>query len=85
MKTYSRRDVVRMFGIAGAAAAVLPERVFAERVGPAKIILGEGAHKYEWIEGWAKLPEGMKYVGSTHGNVQVDSKRGNSIIAFSLD
>ena len=46
-----------MFGIAGAAAAVLPERVFAERVGPAKIILGEGAHKYEWIEAGPSCPK----------------------------
>ena len=74
MKNYSRRDVIRMFGISGAAAAVLPARVFAERAAQGKIILGDGAHKYEWIDGWAKLPAGMKYVGSTHGNVQVDAK-----------
>ncbi len=74
MKEYSRRDVIRMFGVAGAAAAVLPERVFAERASQDAVILGDGVHKYEWIKNWAKLPEGMKFVGSTHGNVQVDAK-----------
>jgi len=72
---YSRRDVMRMFGVAGAAAAILPARLFAERVAQDKVILDGGPnHKYEWLPGWAKLPAGMKYVGSTHGNVQVDAK-----------
>ena len=39
-----------------------------------KILLGDGVHKYEWLTGWAKLPEGMTYVGSTHGNVGIDAK-----------
>ena len=75
MKEYSRRDVMKLFGVAGAAAAILPQRLFAERVGQDKVILDGGSiHKYEWLPGWAKLPNGMKYVGSTHGNVGVDSK-----------
>jgi len=67
----SRRGVIRIFGLAGAGAALMPQRLFAAQD---KIVVGDGVHKYEWIPGWAKLPAGMKYVGSTHGNVQVDSK-----------
>jgi hypothetical protein len=73
METMTRRDVMRKFGMTAMAAALLPERLFAERVSQDKIVVGDGAHKYEWIVGWAKLPEGMKYVGSTHGNVGIDA------------
>jgi hypothetical protein len=73
MNMMSRREVVRQFGIAGLAAAFLPSRVWAERSGQDKIVVGDGAHKYEWIPGWAKLPEGMKHVGSTHGNIGIDA------------
>lgn len=45
------------------------------------IILGAGNHKYEWVRGWGKLPEGMKW-GSTHGGVVVDSQ---NRIYFSTD
>src|SRR5581483_341951 len=41
--------------------------------GDPAIILGSGAHRYEWVRGWAKLPEGMN-LGNLHGAVQVDSK-----------
>jgi hypothetical protein len=73
MKDYSRREVVRMFGVAGIAAAFLPERVWAERVAQDKVILGDGAYRYEWVKSWLKLPENVK-LGSTHGCVAVDSK-----------
>lgn len=57
-----------------------------------KIILGAGKHKYEWVKGWGKLPDGMQY-GSTHGAVQVDSAgriyvntdTENAIIVFDAD
>lgn len=56
------------------------------------IILGAGNHKYEWVRGWGKLPEGMQY-GATHGAVQLDSKglvyvntdTENAIIVFDAD
>ena len=73
MHTMTRRDVIRKFGMSALAAALLPEEVFAERVAQDKIVVGDGAHKYEWIVGWAKLPDGMKFVGSTHGNVGIDA------------
>lgn len=37
------------------------------------IVLGRGDHTYEWVRGWAKLPEGME-LGYTHGCIVVDSK-----------
>lgn len=56
------------------------------------MILGAGNHKYEWVRGWGKLPDGMKY-GATHGAVQVDSQSRvyvntdteNAIIIFDAD
>src|SRR5207247_4961943 len=68
-------------------------KLFAERVAQDKVILGDGAHKYEWISNWAKLPEGMKYVGSTHGNVSIDAKdrvyfntdTDNAVMVFNSD
>jgi hypothetical protein len=78
VKTYSRREVVRIFGVAGAAAALLPERVFGERVEQAKIVLGDGVHKYEWIQGWAKLPDGRK-LGQTSA---IDIDRNGNIWVF---
>jgi DNA-binding beta-propeller fold protein YncE len=64
----------------------------AKAAGGAKIILGEGKHKYEWVSGWAKLPSGMSF-GSTHGGVQLDSQgrvyvntdTENAIIVFDAD
>ena len=74
MEKLTRRDVMRRFGVTAMAAAFLPRQLFAERAGQDKILLGDGVHKYEWLTGWAKLPEGMTYVGSTHGNVGIDAK-----------
>jgi len=36
------------------------------------LVLGAAEHRYEWVEGWAKLPEAVHY-GNTHG-VVVDSQ-----------
>jgi DNA-binding beta-propeller fold protein YncE len=41
--------------------------------GDSPTILGAGRHRYEWVRGWGKLPDGMKY-GSTHGGVAVDGQ-----------
>ena len=62
---FSRRAFVAGAGL----VALTPQRLFAKD----KIILGAGAHKYEWIPNWAKMPEGVAY-GSTHGCVAVDAK-----------
>ena len=89
METMTRRDAIRRFGLAGMAAAMAPRDLFAQD----KILLGEGRHTYEWIRNWAKLPEGMKFVGRTHGYVAIDSKdrayfntdTENSIMVFESD
>ncbi|MCG5052994.1 MAG: hypothetical protein KA712_08535 [Myxococcales bacterium] len=43
--------------------------------------VGQGPHRYEWVEGWPKLPPGMN-VGQTHGDVVIDSK---DRVFFSVD
>lgn len=56
------------------------------------LVLGAGRHKYEWVSGWGRLPEGMQF-GSTHGAVQIDSAgrvyvntdTENAIIVFDRD
>jgi len=64
---------------AGLAATAIAPRSFFAKDEP--LILGAGNHRYEWVRGWGKLPDGMKY-GSTHGGVVVDSK---GLIYFSTD
>lgn len=66
----SRRRFLQSVG-AGAAAAALTSR--SVPAGEAPIRLGTGKHTYEWVKGWAKLPEGKTFA-PTHGCVQVDSK-----------
>jgi len=65
----TRRRFLRAMGLAGAAAALGGSRAWAQD----SIILGEGRHRYEWVRGWLKLPDGVK-LGSTHGCVAVDAK-----------
>lgn len=61
--TPSRRAFIQ----AVSAAAVSAPMILRADDKPAEKnpILGEGAHKYEAIHGWAKLPEGMRF-GNTH-------------------
>ena len=35
--------------------------------------LGAGAHRYEWVDDWLQLPDGMQ-LGNTHGCIVVDAK-----------
>lgn len=65
MTHFSRRTF-----LAGAAVALASRPAWAQD----KVLLGTGTHQYEWVPGWAKLPEGMKNFGNTHGSVVVDSK-----------
>lgn len=70
-----------LFGLgAGVAASAFAFPAFASGKDE-PIILGAGNHKYEWVRGWGKLPESMKW-GSTHGGVVVDSQ---NHIYFSTD
>jgi hypothetical protein len=65
-----RRDLLRGVGACAVAGALGPARLFAQ---DAPIRLGTGKHTYEWVKGWAKLPDGKSFT-PTHGCVQVDSK-----------
>ena len=68
----SRRRFFRQIASRSVAATVGPTLLGITAKGKAKaVVLGSGAHTYEVVEGWGKLPEGVKY-GYTHG-VQVDS------------
>lgn len=80
----NRRRFLFGLGAGIAASAVTPQlaiSAFAKSRKDEPLILGAGNHKYEWVRGWGKLPEGMKY-GSTHGGVVVDSQ---NHIYFSTD
>ncbi len=55
-------------------AAAAPEAPAATKpAGSERILLGSGAHTYEWVPGWLKLPPGTKF-GPTHGEIVVDAK-----------
>jgi DNA-binding beta-propeller fold protein YncE len=53
---------------AAVATSVRMERANAQ----APVMLGTGAHTYEWIADWAQLPGGADF-GNTHGGIAVDS------------
>ncbi|MEP7270052.1 MAG: hypothetical protein ABI882_01030 [Acidobacteriota bacterium] len=53
------------------SAVAAPLVLTSSRTAAASIVLGEGRHRYEWITGWAKLPDGMAF-GNTHGAVVID-------------
>ncbi len=53
---------------ASAAPAAAPAAAAQE------LLLGSGRHTYRWVKGWAKLPEGMPELGSTHGGIVIDKK-----------
>lgn len=90
-RDYSRRLFLHGLG-AGVAVSTIAPSLFSAFSGTDPIILGAGNHRYEWIRGWGKLPEGMQF-GSTHGAVQVDSQNRvyfntdteNAIIVFDQD
>lgn len=53
--------------------------------------VGSGSHTYEWIDGWAKLPEGRSF-GYTHGvevdaqeNVYIHNRSKDAVAVFSKD
>jgi hypothetical protein len=55
----ARRDFLKL-GAAAAAGLALPSSGPADEP-KTPIRLGSGAHTYELVEGWGRLPEGMKY------------------------
>src|SRR5438045_1144935 len=55
---------------AAAAVTVVPRHLRADQPADCGIVLGEGAHRYECIHDWGRLPDNIRY-GLTHG-VAVD-------------
>src|SRR5262249_38612280 len=68
--THTRREILRGIGGAAAVAAFAPRLLLARAGEP--IVLGSGAHVYEWDREWPKFPSGVGF-GSTHGTVIVDA------------
>lgn len=93
-----RKDVGRrrfLHGLTFTAASLASfslTRTFAGVREDGPVILGDGKHRYEWVRGWGKLPDGVKF-GSTHGGVVVDAQNrvyfstdgDDSIIVFDQD
>ncbi|MCI0664166.1 MAG: hypothetical protein L0220_24170 [Acidobacteria bacterium] len=94
LNDFSRRILCPLLGACFVAffATGFYFSAFAQGSGNEAIIIGAGKHKYEWVRGWGKLPEGM-IVGDSHGGAQVDSQgrlyvstdTENAIIVFDAD
>ncbi len=66
-----RREFLQQAGATAAAAAIAPTLMgMTRKSGSSPIVLGSGAHTYEWLPDWGQLPAGVQY-GYTHG-VAVD-------------
>ena len=52
------------------AAFAVPRVVTAQKSDPKQLVIGEGAHRYEVLHNWAKLP--AQYTWQTTHNVAVD-------------
>ena len=77
----TRRDFLKLGGIAAAGLALPNVALPEEPKSPVRI--GSGAHTYELVESWGKLPEGMKY-GFGCG-IAVDSKDRIYVTSRSID
>ncbi len=74
-KKLSRRAFVAAAVATGALVAGFPAILRAEDKAAAKpVILGSGDHTYEWVDNWAKLPDGKKF-GNTHAVVETADGR----------
>lgn len=69
----SRRRFLEQIGTGAVAAAVGPV-VLVKGGTPKYVVLGNGAHTYELVESWGRLPAGVKY-GYTHGVVMDSEQR----------
>jgi hypothetical protein len=78
----SRREA--LLGLSAVSAAGLGLPALAPAAGAAggggkppkaekRVVLGVGRHRYEWVSGWGKLPEGLSY-GNTHGGIIEDAQ-----------
>ncbi|MGH9846337.1 MAG: peptidase [Blastocatellia bacterium] len=73
IREFSRRSFLQGIGAGLAFSALSSREAFARNADSGPLIVGAGKHRYEWVRGWGKLPDGMNY-GSTHGAVQVDAR-----------
>lgn len=66
-----RRQALACCG--AAASALWSGLVGSERSAGAQapVLLGSGAHRYEWVSSWGPLPGGGDY-GNTHGGIVID-------------
>ena len=64
----SRRTALKGIGSSTIAASIAPALLASgsEAGKRSGIVLGEGEHTYEWVEGWGRLPDGVAF-GYTHG------------------
>jgi DNA-binding beta-propeller fold protein YncE len=79
-----RRRFLLSLGAGAAASVAVPRSAAAASSGGSKagaLILGAGAHRYEWVRGWGTLPAGMT-LGNMHGGVAVDAQ---NHVYFSTD
>lgn len=68
---HTRREFLKQAAAGTALAAIGPNVL----VGAAEQkIIGEGAHKYEWVDNWATLPKGKQF-GYTHAVIEVADGR----------
>lgn len=73
-KEPTRRDALKT-GLAAIIAAGIAPMIRAEdKVADQPLIVGEGRHKYEVIDGWAHLPKGRDF-GDTHSVCEVNDGR----------
>jgi hypothetical protein len=83
----TRRDFLKMTGAAATTAAIMPSAALAEESkNPVRI--GSGPYTYEAVDGWGKLPAGMKYgfgcgvVVDSKDRVYVTSRSTNPCVAI---
>lgn len=66
----SRRGFIAGTATLGAAAVTFPAILNAQdKAGDKPLILGGGDNTFEWVDNWAKLPDGKKF-GNTHAVVE---------------
>jgi hypothetical protein len=91
---HDRRTFLRHLAITAASATLLPSRMNAATSHSAPLLVGSGAHTYEYIHDWLVAPDGMVW-GDTHGlcqdsqgyiyvahTVHPSSKRPEAVVVF---
>src|SRR5690349_21085306 len=82
----SRRDFIKTTALAAGGLSIPGAAQAAERQESVRI--GSGAHTYEWVEEWGKLPAGMTYgfgcgvVVDSKDRVYVTSRSTNPCVAI---